>query len=171
MAKKTQPTGKNDISYVEEDQATQPVPTMQGERIDDGSIVVPLVDERLEVQKQWVQSGEVVVRKSTQTSQQTIPVELQHEEVQIDRVPVNRPLAYGEQTQPWWDGEVMVVPVVEEEIVVSKRLVLREEVRISKRKVSRQETVSDTIRSQQVDIDTTGSLRPRTDDPAPRNNV
>jgi uncharacterized protein (TIGR02271 family) len=118
-----------------------------------------------------VQSGEVVVRRSVQTSQQTIPVELQYEEVQVDRVPVNRPLGEGEQTQPWWDGEVMVVPVIEEEIVVSKRLVVREEVRISKRKSVRQETVSDTIRNQQLHIDTTGALKPRDDDPKPRNNV
>lgn len=138
--------------------------------MEDESIVVPLVDEHLEIHKHWVQSGEVVVRKSVQTSQQTIPVELQYEEVQVDRVPVNRPLAEDEQAQPWWDGEVMVVPVIEEEIVVSKRLVVREEVRISKRKSSRQETVSDSIRSQQVSVDTTGSLRPRNDDQTPFNN-
>ncbi|MEA2575769.1 MAG: hypothetical protein QOH93_3067 [Chloroflexia bacterium] len=150
-------------------QPANPTPRVEDERVEAEKIVVPLVDEHLEVRKQWVQSGEVVVRKTVQTSQQTIPVELLYEEVQVDRVPVNRPLADGEQTQPWWDGEVMVVPVIEEEIVVSKRLVLREEVRISKRKSVRHETVSDSIRNQQVYIDTTGSLRPR-DDPSPRNN-
>jgi uncharacterized protein (TIGR02271 family) len=152
-------------------QATRPIPTVEAERIENESIVVPLVDESLEVQKQWVQSGQVVVRRTVQTSQQTIPVELQYEEVQVDRVPVHRPLADGEQAQPWWDGEVMVIPVIEEEIVVSKRLVVREEVRISKRKASRQETVSDIIRHQQVSVDATGSLRPQTDGPAPLNNV
>ncbi len=151
-------------------QPTIPIPAVKGERVEADKIVVPLVDEHLEVRKHWVQSGEVVVRRSVQTSQQTIPVELQYEEVQVDRVPVNRPLAEGEQTQPWWDGEVMVVPVIEEEIVVSKRLVVREEVRISKRKSVRQETVSNSIRNQQVYIDTTGSLRPRADDPSPLNN-
>ncbi len=151
-------------------QPTTPAQALGGERVDAERIVVPLVDEHLEVRKHWVQSGEVVVRRTVQTSQQTIPVELQYEEVQVDRVPVNRPLAEGEQTQPWWDGEVMVVPVIEEEIVVSKRLVVREEVRISKRKSVRQETVSDSIRNQQVYIDTTGSLKPRDDDPAPLNN-
>ncbi|HEY0071733.1 MAG TPA: YsnF/AvaK domain-containing protein [Chloroflexia bacterium] len=164
MKNKTGPNGEKDTPYIKESQATRPIPTVEGEHLEGDRIVVPLVDEYLEVHKQWVQSGEVIVRRSVQTSRQTIPVELQHEEVQVDRVPMNRPVAYGEQTQPWWDGEVMVVPVIEEEIVVSKRLVLREEVRISKRKVSRQETVSDTIRSQQVHIDTTGTLAPRTDD-------
>lgn len=168
MKNKTRPTSKEDNSYTEGSQATRPARTIEGERTESERIVVPLVDEYLEVQKQWVQSGEVVVRRSVQTSQQTIPVELLHEEVQVDRVPVNRPVAEGEQTQPWWDGEVMVVPVIEEEIVVSKRLVVREEVRISKRKVSRQEEVSDTIRSQQVHIDTTGTLKPRDDAPTPR---
>ena len=168
MKNKTRPTGKDDVSNIEGSQATRPTPIIEGERLESESIVVPLVDEHLEVRKQWVQSGEVIVRRSVQTSQQTIPVELLHEEVQVDRLPVNRPLAEGEQTQPWWDGEVMVVPVIEEEIVVSKRLVVREEVRISKRKVSRQEEVSDTIRSQQVHIDTTGTLKPRDDAPTPR---
>ncbi|HEX8220820.1 MAG TPA: YsnF/AvaK domain-containing protein [Chloroflexia bacterium] len=168
MTNKTQPTGKNDISHTEGSQATRPAPSVQSQDTENERIVVPLVDEYLEVRKEWVQSGEVIVRRSVQTSQQTIPVELLHEEVQVDRLPVNRPLAEGEQTQPWWDGEVMVVPVIEEEIVVSKRLVVREEVRISKRKVSRQEEVSDTIRSQQVHIDTTGTLKPRDDAPTPR---
>lgn len=155
MSDMNRPIRAEEIRTVEESQVTQPVAiTREGEQI-----VVPLVEEYLDVSKQWVQSGEVIVRKSVETSTQTIPVDIAYEEVQVDRVPVNRALAQGEATEPWWDGDVMVVPVIEEELVVMKRQILKEELRIYKRRLSRQETVSDTIRSQQVRIETTGNLQ------------
>lgn len=146
----------DETGRVQESQVTQPVAiTREGEQI-----VVPLVEEYLDVSKQWVQSGEVIVRKSVETTTQTIPVDVAYEEVQVDRVPVNRPVAYGEKTEPWWDGDVMVVPVIDEEIVVMKRQVLKEELRIYKRRLTRQQTVSDTVRSQQLHVETTGNLQP-----------
>lgn len=125
----------------------------------DEKLVVPLVDEYLEIKKHWEQTGEVIIRKSVESKTQSLPVDVQYEEVQIDRVPANRPLAYGEKTEPWWDGDVLVVPVVDEEIVVLKRQVLREELRIYKRRLSRRETVSDTVRSERIDIEPQGSLK------------
>lgn len=172
------PRTTNDNEYTEEtseinrSQQAQSIPVSsvtdhvtENERLVTGNerLVVPLSEEYLEVNKQWVQSGEVRLRKSVQSSTQSIPVQVEYEEVQIDRVPVNRALAKGEKSEPWWDGDVMVVPVVEEEIVVTKRQVVREEIRISKRRMSRQETVSDTVRSEQISVEAMGDLEPVSD--------
>jgi len=150
------------VIKAEGSQAVQPLAVAQ--KVENEQLVVPLVEEYLEVNKQWVQSGEVLIRKHVETSTQTVPVDVEFEEVQVDRVPVNRPLAYGEKTEPWWDGDVMVVPVIEEEVVVMKRQVLREEVRIYKRRTSRQETVSDTVRSERITIEGKGNLQPISED-------
>lgn len=169
MSNLNRPTSE-DRPYIEGSQTTRAGSQSEGARTEDDRIVVNLIGEHLEVHKQWVQSGEVVIRKSVQTSQQTIPVELQYEQVQVDRVPVNRPVPAGEKIEPWWEGEVMVVPVVEEEIVVSKRLVIREELRITKLRATRQETVSDTIRREVLDVNTAGAIKPVAgDDPAINN--
>ncbi len=142
-------------------QVTQPVPiVLENEE----ELVVPLAEEYLDVDKQWVKSGEVIVHKSLHTETQTLPIEIGYEEVQIDRVPVNRPLKEGESVEPKWEGDVMVLPVIEEEIVVTKRQVVREELRIYRRRMVRQESVSGTVRKEQIDIETTGSLQPKDED-------
>lgn len=156
MNDRKEPIRPEDVSILKQSQASQSATTAhEGE-----TIVVPLIEEYLDVNKQWVQTGEVVVRKSVQTTTQTIPVDVAYEEVQVDHVPVNRPLAYDEKTEPWWDGDVMVVPVIEEEIVVMKRQVLKEELLIYKRRLIRHESVSDTVRSEQVHVEATGNLQP-----------
>lgn len=121
-------------------------------------LVVPLAQEDLSVAKKWVQNGEVVLRKTVRTRTETLPVDLEYEEVQIDRVPINRALAYGEQITPRQEGDTLIIPVVEEELVVSKRLVLREEIHVRKQRLSRHQEVSDKVRSQHLDIETTGDL-------------
>jgi len=154
-------TGPDQRRIIESNKAQETQSMQQVRTAKEGEqIIVPLVEEYLNVNKEWVQSGEVVVRKTVQTTTQTIPVNVAYEEVQVDHVPVNRALAHREKTEPWWDGDVMVIPVIEEEIVVMKRQVLKEELRVHKRRLVRQENVSDTVRSEQIQIEATGSLRP-----------
>jgi stress response protein YsnF len=49
----------------------------------------------------------------------------------VQRVPVNRP-AKGVPA-PRYEGEILVIPVLEEVLVVSKQLVVKEELRIRRR--------------------------------------
>jgi len=129
-------------------------------------VVIPLIHENLQVEKQWVEAGEVVIRKRVEARTETVPVELGFEEVQVERVPVNRVLADGETLAPRQEGDTLVIPVVEEELVVLKRRVLREEVRVSKQRMMRQEQVSDVVRSEQIDVETTGRLQTQPETPS-----
>ena len=122
-----------------------------------GEIRVPIVEERLDVQTRPTAMGEVLVHARVEEIEERIPVSLTREEVEIQRIPVNRVLdpadpPVGTRTE----GEWLIVPVIEEELVVQKRLVLREEVRIRTRRTIEQSEVRDTVRRRRVEIDDSG---------------
>ena len=95
------------------------------------------------------EAGQVGVRKSVKTERETIVVPKKREEVSVDRMPVNdgTPSEIGE-------GDVSV-PVVEEEVVVGKRAVVKEEIRVRKDVVQDEEIVEEDVRKEEVDIDDT----------------
>lgn len=124
-----------------------------------GAVVVQLREEELVPVKEWVETGAVLIRKGIETHPQAMPVEVLHEEVQIEHVPVNRVLAEGEVATPWQDGDTLVVPVVHEELVVMKRLVVREELRVTKVRVRDVQEVSGTVRRENVSLETEGRAR------------
>ena len=134
---------------------TQQIPTVPapGE-----PVAMTLIQESLQVDKQWVEAGAVVIRKTVENRTETVPVTLGYEEVQVERVPVHRVLADGEEVAPRQEGDTLVIPVVQEELVVIKRRVVREEIRVSKQRGVRQEQVSDVVRSEQIAVETTGRL-------------
>jgi len=139
------------------DAATLPIGEIVIERPDDVA-VVQLREEELGVTKQWTEAGAVLIRKKIETRTDTVPVELGYEEVSVQRVPVNRMLAEGERAEPRQEGDTLIVPVVEEEIVVTKRLVVREELHVTKRRLSRQREVTGEVRREHLDVETTGKL-------------
>lgn len=93
--------------------------------------VLPLVEERLRVERQQEEVGALRVRVEVRESTETVPSELLTEQVGVRRLPVGRPVA--ERQPPHQDGDEWVVPVYEEVPVVEMRLVLKEEIRFSRR--------------------------------------
>jgi len=119
---------------------------------------IPLVEETLSVTKEWKQAGEVIVTRSVETRDESLPVDLMYEEVHVERVPVNRAMAEGENAAPRQEGDTLIIPIVEEELVVTKRRIVREEIRITKTRASRQETVNATLRSEQIRVENSGDI-------------
>jgi len=78
------------------------------------------------------------------------------EDVEITRVPVNRlidgPVAVREE------GDVTIVPLVEEVSVVVKRLMLREELHIRKRRTEEPHSEKITLRREEARIDRTDNV-------------
>jgi uncharacterized protein (TIGR02271 family) len=94
--------------------------------------VIPLVEERAVVGKRLVETGRVRVSTRVEQRQEMVRAELARDEVAVERVPINRPVdAVPEIRQ---EGEVTIVPVVEEVLVVEKRLVLVEEIHLRRRR-------------------------------------
>jgi uncharacterized protein (TIGR02271 family) len=116
------------------------------------TIVIPVVSEELEVETHHVARGGVRVSTRVEIRDQTIEIPCVHEEVVVERVPVNT-IVEGDAPQVTEEGDVLIIPVLEEVIVVEKRLMLREFVRVTKRRTTTtaQETVA--LRHQVVDVE------------------
>ena len=92
------------------------------------SRVIPLVAETLVVGKETVVTGGTRVSTHVTERVETIDLPLRREEVEVERVPINRQVF--ETPQPRQEGDVWIVPILEEVVVVEKKLFLKEEVRI-----------------------------------------
>jgi len=99
---------------------------------DIGEVVIPLLAEQLNIARQKVLTGGVRVHKTVSERTETVDEPTLREEMEIQRVAVNRFIEESPAVR--YEGEVMIVPLVEEVLVVEKRLVLREEIRITKRR-------------------------------------
>ena len=110
-----------------------------------------LVEERLEVGKRAVERGRVVVRTRVETREEVAEVDLTREEIGVERVPVGRPVEAPPPVRE--EDGVLIVPVLEEQVVVTTRLVLKEEIRITKK--SRTELVREpvTLRSERAEVE------------------
>lgn len=92
--------------------------------------VLPVLAETVHVDKEIVETGRVLLHKTVHVESQTVDVPLQQEQVQVQRVAVNRYV--DEVPAVRYEGDTMIVPVVREELVVTKRLLLVEEVHVHK---------------------------------------
>jgi uncharacterized protein (TIGR02271 family) len=111
---------------------------------------IPVIEERARVEKKVVERGVVTIDATIKERIETISEALTHEEVEIRHVPVNVEVdAVPEVRQ---EGDVVIIPVVEERIVVSKRLVLTEELHVHRRKVSEHASIPVTLRSTDIAV-------------------
>jgi uncharacterized protein (TIGR02271 family) len=119
----------------------------------EGEIRVPVVEERLDVEKRQGQIGEVEIQKTVEAEQVSVPVDLRREEVTVDRVDVpDRPVARGDIPNAFEEGTIRV-PVRGEEAFATKEAVVTGEVVVNRDVETERQTVSDTIRKERVDID------------------
>jgi uncharacterized protein (TIGR02271 family) len=111
---------------------------------------IPLAEEEMVVGTRDVERGRVVVRKRVETVPHEESIAVDHDEVDVERVAVNRDV--DEAPAIRHEGDTMIVPVVEEVLVVEKRLRVVEEVHITRRRVSEERTVRDELRREVVDV-------------------
>jgi uncharacterized protein (TIGR02271 family) len=117
---------------------------------------IPLVEERVNVTKRQVETGRLRVRVSVGEREEQVPVELARDEVEVRRVPRNQPLAALPSVRI--EGNVTVIPVVEEVVVVEKRLVLVEEIHVRRKVVTDTQHVPILLRSEQAEIEQNGPV-------------
>lgn len=89
-----------------------------------------LLEEQLRIDRRIVETGRVLIETKVETRQQVVEALLQEEEVEVERVPVGR--FVDEVPQIREENGVLIIPVIEEQIVVQTRLVLKEELRVTK---------------------------------------
>lgn len=139
-------------------------PPVEEPLVDEADEVLQMREERLDVNKENVQTGEAVVKKVVTEETQTIEVPVTKEELVIER----KPVADQPSSDPTFQEEAteIRIPLSEERVHVTKEPVVTEEVRISKRDVQETESVSDTVHKEHLNVQSTDdSLVQEVDDP------
>ena len=88
----------------------------------DRETVIPVFEEEISVAKRVVETARVKVSRVTHQHQQLVDEMLQLEKVEVERVPIDRPIESMPSIRQ--EGDVTIVPVVEEILKVERRLVL-----------------------------------------------
>jgi uncharacterized protein (TIGR02271 family) len=111
---------------------------------------VQRTEEELTAGTREREAGALNVRKRVRIDHETVEAPTRHEEVTVERVPVE-----GEATASEAEigDEEVRVPVTEEEVVVEKRPVAKEEIRVRKDVVEDVETVEEDVRREEVDVE------------------
>ena len=112
---------------------------------------IPVVEEELRVGTRDVETGRVRVRTVTREHEQAIDQALASVDVDVERIAIDREI--HETPEVYDDGETLVIPVVEERLVVEKRLFLREEIHIRRRRSESRHQENITLRSQDVIVE------------------
>jgi len=112
-------------------------------------------EEEILVGRREREAGTMRIRKRVRTETEHLEIPKKRVEVTVERVPVEegRSDEGGITATPQIEEEEIVVPVVEEEIVIEKRPVVKEEVRIHKRVVEDVEVVEEDVRKEEIEID------------------
>jgi uncharacterized protein (TIGR02271 family) len=110
---------------------------------------IPLVEEHLTLDKRSVETGRVRIRTVVNERLTRVADDLERDDVTIERVAVNREVSEVPQTRE--EDGVLIVPLVEEVVVVEKRLLLREELHI--RRNRKRERVEEAVRLKSMSAD------------------
>jgi uncharacterized protein (TIGR02271 family) len=123
---------------------------------------VPLSEEQLNVGKRQVEAGHVRLRKVVRSEQVEQPVELRHEEVQIERVDAGSGFG-GTVPDNAFEEQEIDVPVMREEPVVEKQTQVTGQVQLTKDIETDTQNVGGTVRREDVEVDNTDGVDTDTD--------
>jgi uncharacterized protein (TIGR02271 family) len=113
--------------------------------------VLPLLQEELHVNKRSVVTGKVRVRSLVDEVEDVARAALTEEHVEVTRIPIGREVETAPSVRT--EGDVTIVPVMEEVLVVEKRLVLKEELHIRRSITHEDVEVPVTLRKQRAVIE------------------
>jgi stress response protein YsnF len=113
--------------------------------------VVPVLAEDVVVEKRVVEKDRVRVHKTIHEREEIIDEPLNQEIVEVERVPVNRIVERPIPTRQ--EGDVTIISVTKEVLVVEKRLLCTEEVRITRRISEGHDPQRVTLRNEEVTVE------------------
>jgi len=115
------------------------------------AVVVPVMAEEAVIGKRRVESGKVRVHKTVRSTEKVVDEPVVREEVHVERVAINRPI--DAPVGPRQEGDTLIVPLLEEVLVVEKRLILKEEIRITRRRVEQRSSQTVTLRTEEATVE------------------
>lgn len=129
------------------------------------TIRVPVIEEQLAVGTRMVDTGRGVrIHKTVSEQPVTIDEALLREEVEVRHVPVDRIVAPDEAPVTRYEGDTLIVPIMEEVLVLERRLRIKEELHITRHQRHERHAETVMLKSEQVSVerfDEAGDPRPR----------
>jgi uncharacterized protein (TIGR02271 family) len=130
--------------------ATVPASDQQAESgapDEDLVLSMPIVHEELVVRKEPTVLGTIRVHKGVETEEQHISLPVYHEEAIIEHI---APDNYDRKA--YTNPNEVIIPIVEERLVVQKQIVVKEYLRVKKVLVSQTDEVNETLRRETVTV-------------------
>lgn len=121
---------------------------------DGDTIVMPVVREDVHIGATQVDTGKGVrIHKTVSEQPYQIDETLMRDAVNVRRVPVDMIVALSEAPVARQEGDTLIVPILEEILVVEKRLRIKEEIHITR--TAQAEQFADTVmlRSEHVTVE------------------
>jgi uncharacterized protein (TIGR02271 family) len=119
----------------------------------DNSAKLQLHEEKLDISKEWIKTGEVTIHKEIFTEEKTITIPVIHEELIIEKKVLD-----AENTDPTAEHtEIIRIPISEERIEVIKHPTVLEDVAIYKRQFQETKSVTETLKKEKVHMEITGN--------------
>jgi uncharacterized protein (TIGR02271 family) len=115
-------------------------------------LTVPVIAEELSVEKRQVEMGRARITKHVREHEQIVDEPLLRQEVAIEHVPINQAWE-GAPPTVRYEGETLIIPLLEEVLVVEKRLMLKEELHISRIQKTVHEPQRVILRSEEVTVE------------------
>lgn len=120
----------------------------------DGHWRVPVIEESLQVGKRWTDTGRGVrIHKTVSEETWRVDETLMQQALEMRRVPINAWLATDALPVQRQEGATWVIPVLEEVLVVEKRVRLKEEIRITVKTTTHPASERVVLRKEQVDTE------------------
>ncbi|WP_346292947.1 DUF2382 domain-containing protein [Sphaerothrix gracilis] len=116
-----------------------------------------LYEERLVTDKQRHKAGDVVVSKQVETNQAEVVVPVQKEKVVISTRSGGETSSDRPVNQDFQAGEVARIDIYEEQADIQKEVFVREEVNLQKQVEQDTVTARETLRREELDVQTEGS--------------
>lgn len=116
--------------------------------------VIPLIEERLLTDKVRVETGRVRVRTELDERREVVRDRLRHHHVDVERVPRN--IEVSEAPAARQEGDITIIPVVEEVLIVQKKLMLVEELHVRRRITEEEIEQPVTVRVQRAVVERAG---------------
>ena len=119
---------------------------------------IPVIEEQVQIEKQLTEKDRVRIIKRIKEEKIPIDVSEFNERIEIKRVPLNQ---YVEELPAVrHEGHTMIIPVVHEEVVITKRYLLVEELQVTKFREETQRTEEVDIRLEEIKIERDSETNP-----------
>lgn len=120
----------------------------------EGAVTIPVHQEQVHVGVRTVDTGRGVrVTKSVTEHPFEIDETLHHDEVEITHVPVGRIVAASDVPAARYEGDTYIIPIVEEVLVLERRLRIKEEIHITKIKREERHTETVFLKAEEVRVE------------------